>query len=398
MKIALLGSRGIPASYSGFETFYEQLALRLVQRGHEVTVYCRSHHVKYPGKEYRGIRLIHLPSIATKHLDTLSHTFLSLLHALFCNYDIHYVCIVGNSPLCLLLKLFGKKVILNVDGADADRQKWKGLAKAYIRWSERVACRVADVIIADSRVIARRYLECFGRETEFIPYGTNLLPRAKEAQGTDLLERLGLKADQYILFVSRLTPENCAHLLIDAFLKARTELKLVIVGDAPYVDQYKEQLRSLCGESVIMTGYLFGDDYRRISSNCRFFVLPSGIDGTRPVLLDQMGFGNCVVVRNTPANMEVIDRCGLCFDHGNPVDSLAETIELLSWDYDTVLAYRQRALERAEAHFSWERVTTQYEELFGRLQPGAAGGSVTASSVSSSPVPPGGQDHAQDYD
>lgn len=367
LRIALLGSRGIPASYSGFETFYEQLAVRLAERGHKVTVYCRSHHVKYRGKEYRGVRLVHLPSIATKHLDTLSHTFFSLIHALISGYNIYYICIVGNSPLCLLTKIFGKKVILNVDGADAEREKWKGFAKIYIRWTEKMASRLADIIISDSTVIARRYREEFGRETVFIPYGSNLRPREKEAANTETFVRYGLKSDEYILFVSRLTPENKAHILIEAFKKSNTDLKLVIVGDAPYVDEYKEYLRSLCNENIIMTGYLFGEEYRQISCHCRFFVLPAGIDGTRPVLLDQMGFGNCVVVRDTPANMEVIGDSGVSFDDLREVESLRERIEELSEQYDKIKCFRQKAIERMKSIYSWERVTDQYEELFQQI-------------------------------
>jgi hypothetical protein len=141
LKIALLGSRGIPASYSGFETFYEELATRLVARGHQVTVYNRSHHAPLRSRSYRGVRLVHLPSIPTKHLDTITHTALSMVHALCVGHDVLYVVIVGNSPLCVIPKLFGKPVVLNVDGRDADREKWRGFAKTYLRWAEAAALR-----------------------------------------------------------------------------------------------------------------------------------------------------------------------------------------------------------------------------------------------------------------
>jgi glycosyltransferase involved in cell wall biosynthesis len=157
LRIALIGSRGIPATYSGFETFYEQLAIRLSERGHQVTVYNRNHHFDERHREYKGVRTVFLPSIPSKHLDTLSHSFLSILHAIFSGHDIFYMVIVGNSPLVVLAHLFRKKVILNVDGADSNREKWKGFAKTYLRWSERIAARFADFIIADSTVIARRY-------------------------------------------------------------------------------------------------------------------------------------------------------------------------------------------------------------------------------------------------
>lgn len=368
MKIALVGSRGIPASYSGFETFYEQLSVRLATRGHQVTVYNRSHHVSLRSAKYKGVRLVRIPSLRFKHLDTLSHTALSLLHALFCRYDIVYVCIVGNSPLCILPRLAGVPVLINVDGEDAAREKWQGFAKRYLRWSERVACRIADVIIADAEVIQRRYLSMYGRNTVFIPYGANIDPRPHGAQRSGLLRRFNLEADGYILFVSRLTPENRADLVINAYRRAFTHLKLVITGDAPYVDAFTRQIRRLCdGERVIATGYLFGEDYREISRHARFFVLPSGIEGTRPVLLDQMGFGNCVVVRNTAANMEVVQDAGLCFDAAHDEESLAELISRLSRDDATVQVYRSRAVERVRSAYSWDAVTDRYETLFEQL-------------------------------
>lgn len=367
LKIALLGSRGIPASYSGFETFYEELSTRLVERGHAVTVYNRSHHTSLRDRCYRGVRLVRLPSIPTKHLDTITHTALSMVHALISGYDVLYVVIVGNSPLCVIPKLLGKPVVLNVDGRDAEREKWRGFAKTYLRFSEAVAARTADVIISDSRVIQSRYREEFGRESVFLPYGANLRPRSERAGGSAVLERFGLERDRYVLFVSRLVPENGAHLLIEAFKNAKTDLKLVIVGDAPYADGYKRSVAAMCDDRIVMTGYLFGEDYRDISSQCRFFALPAGIDGTRPVLLDQMGFGNCVVVMDTPANLEVVGDAGVSFDHKRPVEALRERIEQLSREPACVLPLRERALRRVAVHYSWDAITDRYETLFQEL-------------------------------
>jgi glycosyltransferase involved in cell wall biosynthesis len=368
MKIALVGSRGIPASYSGFETFYEQLGVRLAARGHQVTVYNRSHCIEYGDREYKGVRLVKMPSIRSKHLDTITHTALSLLHGIFCGYDIVYVCIVGNSPLCIFPKLMRVPVVINVDGDDADREKWQGFAKKYLRWTEKVACRLADVIIADAEVIQRRYLEVYGKETVFIPYGSNVWPRENEAGKNEVLKRFGLDSDGYILYVSRLTPENRADLAIEAFRRSRSGLKLVIVGDAPYVNDFTQKIRDLCdGERVIGTGYLFGEDYRQISCHARFFILPSGIDGTRPVLLDQMGFGNCVVVRNTAANMEVIQDAGISFDATRDIEALSEVITHLSQNSETVEQYRHKAIARVQKAYSWEAVTDRYEALFQNL-------------------------------
>lgn len=373
LRIALMGSRGIPATYSGFETFYEQLAVRLAARGHAVTVYNRRHHFKTHAPEYKGVRIVTLPSIPSKHLDTLTHSFLSMLHALWSGNDVFYLVIVGNSPLVWLAHLLGKKVILNVDGADFARDKWTGFAKRYLQWTERIAARSADVVIADSTVIERRYRELFGRDTLYIPYGANPQPRGERHYDSDVLARFGLTSGDYILFVSRMTPENRAHVLIEAHRRSGSRRKLVLVGDAPYVDDYKREVQAACAASdnCIMTGYLFGDDYRQISSHCSYYVLPAGIDGTRPVLLDQMAFGNCVVVRDTPANMEVIGDAGLSFSDADDVDSLAAVIRRLDADQTEVETMRGRALARVAELYSWDRITDQYEALFRSMQPGA---------------------------
>lgn len=368
LRIALMGSRGIPASYSGFETFYEQFAVRLAERGHHVTVYNRRHHYKEHRREYKGVRIVTLPSIRSKHLDTLSHCFLSLVHALFTGNDIFYLVIVGNSPLCLLAHLFGKKLILNVDGADFARDKWTGFAKRYLSWAEKLAARHADVVIADSTVIQRRYAQLFGRSTVFIPYGANPFPRERAPDDRAVLQRYGLEPGGYILFVSRMTPENCAHVLLEAYRRSGSRLKLVLVGDAPYVDEYKARVQELAQDvGAVMTGYLFGDDYRQISTHCRYFVLPAGIDGTRPVLLDQMAFGNCVVVRDTPANVEVIGDAGASFADADEVESLAGVLRRLDADDAEVGRLRTAALARVQQVYSWERVTDQYESLFRKL-------------------------------
>jgi glycosyltransferase involved in cell wall biosynthesis len=367
MKIALLGSRGIPARYSGYETFYEQLAVRLAQRGHQVTVYNRAHHGAAPSGEYRGVRIVTVRGIRSKHLDTLSHTALSLMHALAGRHDILYLSIVGNSPLCLLTRLLGQRTILNVDGVDAEREKWSPLARAYLRWSERLASRFADVVIADARVIQRRYQQLYGRDSIFIPYGANLWAREREAANTDVLDSFGLRSDGYVLFVSRLTPENGAHTLIEAFKRARTKLKLAVVGDAPYAADYQRHLRQLAASNVVLTGYLFEEAYRQISCHCRFFVLPAAIEGTRPVLLDQMAFGNCVLVKDGAANQEVVGDAGLVYSRHDEMAALTAHIEQLSVEDAMVRDYRQRALARVATTYSWDAVTDQYEALFARM-------------------------------
>ncbi|MBK7896488.1 MAG: DUF1972 domain-containing protein [Anaerolineaceae bacterium] len=199
MKIALLGTRGIPASYSGFETCAEQLGQRLVQRGHEVTVYCRSHHIQYEGEYYKGIRLVKLPTIANKYFDTIAHSFLSSLHALTQNYDIALYFIAGNSPLTWIPKLVGTKTLLNVDGLDWKREKWPAFAKQYIRYSEYLATKLPNLFITDSQVVQTYYRDLYEREPAYIPSGSDV----EILSPGETLALFGLEPRKYILFVGR---------------------------------------------------------------------------------------------------------------------------------------------------------------------------------------------------
>jgi glycosyltransferase involved in cell wall biosynthesis len=363
MRIALLGTRGIPARYSGFETFYEQLAVRLVKRDHEVTVYNRSHFIKDIRKEYNGVKIVSLPSIPTKHLDTITHTFLSTIHSVFSRYDIVYYCIVGNSPLVWIPRIFGMKTLLNVDGEDWAREKWSGFAKWYQKKCEWLASRTANVIVSDARGIQERYKKLYNAYTVFVPYGANIV----RDEGLVALEKWRLQADQYILYVGRFVPENAIDLLINAFKAVKTDKKLVIVGDAPYADDYRRHLYEIANDRIVFIGYAFGADYAQLSSHAYLYVQPSGVDGTRPALLDQMGFGNCVLVRNSMVNMEVIGDCGCFFERDRPLDSLVEKLQCLVNAPEVVQAFRDKVRARIQNYYNWEWITNFYEDLFKRI-------------------------------
>lgn len=363
MKIALLGTRGIPASYSGFETCAEELGARLVARGHEVTVYCRSHHVRYPGRFYRGMRLVKLPTIANKYLDTIVHTFLSSLHALTQGYDVVLMFIVGNSPVSFIPRLAGQKVVLNVDGLDWKRKKWPALAKKYIQLTEYLATKLPDAVVTDSRVIQDYYRRKYGAQTTYIAYGADI----EYVPPGLYLTQFGLESRRYVLFVGRLVPENCAHHLVEAFRGLETDFRCVIVGDAPYAEEYIRNLKASAGPNVVFTGYLFGQGYRELCSNACIFVETSEVGGTHPALLEAMALGNCVVVNDTPENMETIGEAGLSYHGVAGASSLHQVLQRLLADPALADSYRQPAIERVRRHYTWDRVTDQYEELFARL-------------------------------
>ena len=362
LNVAMLGTRGVPASYSGFETCVEQLGARLVEQGHTVTVYCRAHHIKYPGDTFKGMRLIKFPTVRNKYLDTLVHAFLSSLHALFRPYDVCLYFIAGNSLVTWIPRLAGKRTIINVDGLDWKREKWPQVAKSYIRFAERMATILPDAFITDSRVVQRYYLDTYGARAPYIAYGSDVEPLPPG----EVLARWQLEPRKYILFVGRLVPENCAHHLVEAFamLGNKDGMKCVIVGDAAYADDYISGLKSSAGEDVIFTGYQFGESYRELSSNAYCFVETSGVGGTHPALLEAMGFGSCVVVNDTLENLETIGDAGLSYSGQSGPESLRDVLQQLIDNPNVVLERGIRALQHVKKHYSWDAVTEQYLRLF----------------------------------
>ena len=222
-----MGFRGIPARYGGFETFIEELAPRLVERGHEVAVYGRSNIIKKykTGCYYKGVRLVILPTISHKYLDTVVHTFISVIHCSFHKYDIILMLNAANSPFAFIPRLTGKGVVLNVDGIERLRKKWNHIGKLYYRIGEYFATKFPNVIVSDAEVIREYYLETYKKESVMIPYGAN----THEINSEDVLKYFNLEHNNYFLYVSRLEPENNAHIVIEAFKKVKTKKKLVIV-------------------------------------------------------------------------------------------------------------------------------------------------------------------------
>jgi glycosyltransferase involved in cell wall biosynthesis len=363
LRIAMLGTRGVPASYSGFETCVEELGARLVARGHDVTVYCRVPHISYPGTAYRGMRLVKLPTIRSKHLDTIAHTLLSSLHALVRRYDVALYFNVGVSPVTWIPRLAGQRVVLNVDGLDWKRRKWGPFARAYIRACEAWAVRFADRVVTDSRRVQRYYREQRGTTSTYIAYGAEPIAVPPGPH----LARFGLEPRRYVLFVGRLVPENCAHHLVEAFEGLETDLRCVVVGDAPYSADYIRALRAAADPRVVFTGYLFGQGYRELLSNAYCFVETSEVGGTHPALLEAMGAERCVVVNDTPENLETVADAGLGYDGELGAAGLRSVLERLVKDPALVTALARRGLERVRSHYSWDGVTDTYEGLFHEL-------------------------------
>jgi glycosyltransferase involved in cell wall biosynthesis len=358
MRVAILGTRGIPASYGGFETFAEELATRLVARGHDVTVYSRAHYVDRQLNLYRGVRLVVLPTIRHKYFDTVAHTFLSSAHAVVRRFDAAIVCNAANAVFCAGLRAGGAGVVLNVDGMERKRRKWNALGRGWYRLSERFATWFPHAVVTDARVIEEYYRRRYGVDTTFIPYGCNV---SREA-GRGTLDRFGLQPDGYILYVSRLEPENNALAVIQGFELARLDQQLVVVGDAPYAREYIADLRRAAGPRVVFTGAVYGEGYRELQSHALAYVHATEVGGTHPALVEAMGFGNCVLVNDVPENREAAGDAALYFRASQP-DTLAALLTRVTTEPALVGAGRERALTRARSHYSWETVTDQYESL-----------------------------------
>ena len=360
MKLAILGTRGIPANYGGFETFAEELSTRLVSRGHDVTVYGRSNNIRYREKIYKGVKLTVLPTIGTKHFDTVAHTFLSVFHAVPRRFDCILMCNAANAIFALVPRLTGTPVVLNVDGIERLRKKWGGAGRAYYRFSEYMATIVPNAIVTDANVIRDYYLKKYRKPSVMIAYGAH----CERLETTTALTQLGVQPKEYFLYVSRLEPENNAHMVIEAFAKVRTEKKLLIVGDAPYARAYIDRLKSTRDPRVRFAGAIYGIGYRELQSHAFAYIQATEVGGTHPALIEAMGASNCVIAKDTPENREVLGACGLFF---NDAAGLAPEIERTLTDAALVVGLRSKALERAKARYSWDAVTDAYEKLFRDL-------------------------------
>ena len=362
MRIAILGTRGIPASYGGFETFAEHLSTRLVARGHDVTVYCRAHYVSPRQLEYHGVKLKVLPTIRHKYFDTVVHAFLSAIHAVSGRYDAALICNCANAPFSPILRLTGTPVAINVDGLEHKRKKWGWLGRRYYRLAEYLSTLLPNEMVTDAQVIQDYYLTRHNTASTMIAYGSEVERRLDR----DAVRKWRVEPNRYVLYVSRLEPENNAHLVIEAFKKVRTAYRLLVVGDAPYAEHYINSLKARArgDKRIIFTGFVFGQDYRTLQQNAYCYVHATEVGGTHPALLEAMGYGNCVLTLATPENIEVVGDAGVPY-----IDEfdLAEKLQRVLRDGSLVQAYRNRAQQRVQKRYDWDSVVDQYEQLFARM-------------------------------
>ena len=357
MLICFIGTRGVPATYSGFETCVEQLGWRMAARGHRVIVHCRATHYRDPVAMHRGMELTYLPAIRGKHLETLSHTALS---AFKLPADGAIVCMgVGNAPIVRALEMRGRRTVFNVDGADWLRDKWGRFATSYLRWCERLASSSSSILVADAASVQHYYRDQYSRASELVAYGAD--PPAD--CGTTTLQALGVLPDKYALFVGRLVPDNAAHDFLDGIRLANWDGPVMIVGHAPYSQDYIRHLHEMAPPNAIFTGYQFGSAYQQLTHHARVFVLAAAVGGTHPVLVEQMAAGNCILARDTESNREVLGGTGLLWR--TPAE-LAQLLTLTNAEPGLRRRLGDQASKRARQHYDWEAVTTKYLDLCER--------------------------------
>ena len=364
MKIAIIGTRGYPYVYGGFETFVKELSERLVIRGVEVHIYCQRNLFNEKPEKVNGIYLHYIPTVPTKSLNQIIHSFLSIVHASCSKVDVILVVNLAAGPMGWIPKLCGKKTMINVDGLEWLRPKWKGLGAQYFKLAAKLACKLYDVIITDAEAMRKIYLTEFKTDSKVIAYGA---PAYKKAEKS-LLNRFNLQPQEYYLIVGRLIPDNNADLIVKAFAKTRSAKKLVIVGDVPYRDKYAEELKEYESENIHFTGYV--KDSRELMAlyqNCFVYLHGHKYGGTNPAMLKAMSNNCAILALDTAFNREMLSsgEFGVFFEESE--HSVIEMMDKMESDPALVKLLRDKVTGGLTDKYNWDSVTALYESVMNDL-------------------------------
>ncbi|MCP4536225.1 MAG: glycosyltransferase [Chloroflexi bacterium] len=363
LRIAMLGSRGVPANYSGIEKYVEEIGSYLAQQGARVVVYC---HAKYVSERsrHRGMELRFVPTISTKHMETIVHTFLATLDALLQGEEIFHYQAIGPATLAWLPRLFGRKVVTTVQGLDWERAKWGWGARQYLKFGEWAACHFPHATIVVSQALGQHYAERHGKKTIRIPNGFE----APVRQPPHLIKEMGLSKNGYILFVGRLSPEKQCHTLIQAFAQTHSDKHLVLAGRATYDDDYYQRLLTEADglDTVHFTGFVQDAVLQELYSNAYLVVLPSELEGLSIALLEALSYGNCLLVSDVPENLEITGDAGFSFQNGDAT-ALAQQMQWLLDHPEQVQAARTRTQARASKLMDWRKVAKATQRLYESL-------------------------------
>jgi glycosyltransferase involved in cell wall biosynthesis len=358
VRVAFIGGRGVVSKYSGIESYYEQAGHELARLGHEVTVYCRSYFTP-PMDRHNGMRVRRLPTIRSKHLETVVHTLLSTAHAMTSDYDVvHYHCL-GPALFSFLPRLAGKKTVVTVQGLDWQRGKWGRIASRILRWGEAAAVSSPDATMVVSRTLQQHYRQQYKRDTIYVPNGATVAPRRLPRK----LIEWDLLADNYVLFLGRFSPEKNCHLLINAFENLHTGMKLVLAGGSSHSDSYVKKLRSHESDKIRFLPWVSGSDLEELLSNAALFVLPSELEGLSLALLDAMAAGVCVLTSDIPENNEVVDGAGFTFHRSDQAD-LERMLDLLIHNPELRRQSAARERQRIQGQYLWPEIARSIEKAY----------------------------------
>lgn len=364
MKIAIIGSRGYPYVYGGYETFVKELSERLVKHGVEVHVYCQKNLFKNYPKEVNGIYLHYIPTIDTKSLNQIIHCFFAMLHVTFSRVDLVLVVNLAAGPLGWLPKISGKKTMINIDGLEWLRPKWKGFGAKYFYFAARMATQFYDQIIADAEAMRQVYLKEFNKDSKVIAYGAP----PKKQENPELITGFGLKPDEYYLIVGRLIPDNNADLIIKGFLQSSSNKKLIVVGDVPYKDQFASGLKKLQQQNLIFLGHLTkNDELMALYQYCFAYIHGHKFGGTNPAMLKAMSNDCAIMALDTAFNREMLDngQYGLLFEETTA--SVVTCIAKLEKEVDYINLLRSTVSKGLTDKYNWEFVTKTYYTVMKKL-------------------------------
>lgn len=357
----MMGLKGIPCP-GGVETVVEEIGSRLVKRGHEVIVFVRPHYNLDRLKEYKGMRLITLPSIPTKNLDAITHSLLSVFGSIAVHPDIVHIQITGNSIYSYLPRIFGIPSIVTSHGLEWQRAKWGGFAKRYLQFTDRTTCYLPSAATAVSQKMQRYYQETYKRKVFYIPNGANPVDKLPPGE----IQRLGLKGNDYLFFAARLVPEKGCHYLIEAFKRLDTDKKLVIAGDGFLGDPYAEGLKKEASEKILFLGFVKGNLLKELLSNAYLYILPSEMEGLSTGLIEAMSYRNCVLVSDIEENKEAIGGTGFTFKNKSVSDLSARLAYLVNHP-EIVDSEREKCYANVHDRYDWDSVTSEYENLYRGL-------------------------------
>ena len=365
MKIAMIGHKRIPSREGGVEIVVEQLSTRMVKKNHSVDAYNRSSKNVDKIKDFKGVKIINVPTVDKKSLNALIYSFFATIKAVFNKYDVIHYHALGPSVMLLIPHIFGIKTVATVHGLDWQRSKWGGFATKYLMLGEKIIAKYADEVIVLSENVQKYFKDTYNRDTTYIQNGVDIPSHVSP----DIIKsKYGLNGDDYVLYLGRIVPEKGVHYLLEAFKNIDTDKKLVIAGGSSHTDEYYEKIAGMAKQDsrVVMTGFVQGQLLEELFSNCSLYILPSDIEGMPISLLEAMSYGKKCLVSDIKENVEVIKDMGVSFrksDVGDLTQKLDEILNAGNFDLDS-----ENLIEYIKKNFSWDEVVDKTLEIYVKLE------------------------------